>query len=414
MSAVSDQSMRRAPIADVGRTGETMVREMLMHLHTRLLEMELTPNMRLGAKPTQYTGDYTIQGVGQQGPPIDPKPPPGPIQTPRDTVTETQTTPYFDLVMTCMQDKTRNISITEVVEKMIQMTDPGLLNKLKKKDDSELIALAYATDVTVGKIKCMEDTVWLGSETIVYFTECVRQSIGDRAGYIQRKSIFSPTDPRKKIFITDTYFYAKLAEEEGFKYSNVRRWTRKADLFHDAHLLIIPTNENNQHWYLLVIDFVKKEIRSYDSLHSSRIDEKKNLLKWLQFEYNDKVLQKFADEYTRNQQWCEHDFKARTPGFLEPLPDANKWKMLDNCEGVMQQHNGCDCGVFTCLFVACVAFDYPLAFHQGQIQIVRKWMTQVIYNDGLRHGTISKGFAELESAELESADLSEDSGEWMV
>ena len=100
---------------------------------------------------------------------------------------------------------------------------------------------------------------------------------------------------------------------------------------------------------------------------------------------------------------------------MDPIPVTDKlWTMVDNCEGNMVQHNCCDCGVFTCLFVACVAFDYPVDFYQNQIPIVRKWMTQVIYNDGVRHGTIPKGFAELKSAELESADLSEDSGEWMV
>jgi len=73
-----------------------------------------------------------------------------------------------------------------------------------------------------------------------------------------------------------TYFLTQLCQPSvGYNYSAVQKWTlphklerihRKAThLFKDIDLIIIPGNQNNTHWVLLVIDFTKQHIVYLDS-----------------------------------------------------------------------------------------------------------------------------------------------------
>ena len=71
-----------------------------------------------------------------------------------------------------------------------------------------------------------------------------------------------------KCHFMNTLFYEKLANTPaGFKYDNVRRWTKRRDrrLF-DYDMVIVPVHINGNHWTLAVINLEKQRFEYFDSL----------------------------------------------------------------------------------------------------------------------------------------------------
>lgn len=88
--------------------------------------------------------------------------------------------------------------------------------------------------------------------------------------------------------------------------------------------LLIPINDNGNHWTLICINFSSKNIQYLDSLgNPGQI-------------YTNSCLQYIKDEH-----WSKLN---------APLQDQNKWTAQQNRDEVPHQIKGYDCGIFVCLF----------------------------------------------------------------
>jgi len=135
-----------------------------------------------------------------------------------------------------------------------------------------------------------------------------------------------------KCHFMSTFFFSKLiggsfAGEVAYNYANVKRWTKKVDVF-SMDLLLIPVNLGNLHWALLTIDLAKTCINYYDSLGGSGTHVINALGRWL-----------------------EDESRAKRGVALDTSHcGANFWTRRSHGKTIPQQNNMSDCGVFTCEF----------------------------------------------------------------
>lgn len=147
----------------------------------------------------------------------------------------------------------------------------------------------------------------------------------------------------KKVYTFNTFFYPKLRESG---YSSIRRWTRRVDIFIYDYVLV-PVHLGN-HWCLASIDFSQKMISYYDSLGGNPNGCCDTLLDYLREESNDKKKQDFDDE---------------------------NWRLVDRYQdGIPQQKNCSDCGVFACTYAEYLTRKAKLDFTQEHMPYFRKKM----------------------------------------
>ena len=79
-------------------------------------------------------------------------------------------------------------------------------------------------------------------------------------------------------------------------------------------MLFVPVNEGKVHWTLAVVDFRKKEIQMYDSMHNTHSEYLEHLKRYLMDEHKDKK------------------------GY--DLPDKDEWQLVrTDCENTPRQRN---------------------------------------------------------------------------
>lgn len=95
---------------------------------------------------------------------------------------------------------------------------------------------------------------------------------------------------RKMNFFMNSFFYFKLAQSEGgFNYNNVKRWTKKINVF-SYNLIFIAINAC-KHWTMVCVSIPTREIMYLNSLTSSDDDGQaftRNILMWLRLEFSSK------------------------------------------------------------------------------------------------------------------------------
>lgn len=137
----------------------------------------------------------------------------------------------------------------------------------------------------------------------------------------------------------NSHFYTRL-REGGF--AAVQKWTRRIDLFsHDVCLIPVHLGV---HWTCAVIDFTAKTVHYYDSLHGRPPGFAKTMLDYLVAEHQDKKG--------------------------VPLPDASEWQ-VNHDQTCPIQHNGYDCGVFSCLSAERASRRAPLDHRQADMNYYR-------------------------------------------
>lgn len=147
----------------------------------------------------------------------------------------------------------------------------------------------------------------------------------------------------KRVYAFNTFFYPKLRDSG---YTSVKRWTRKVDIFSYSYILV-PVHLGN-HWCLAFIDFTNKSISYYDSLGGQPNGCCKILLDYLKQESSDKKKQDF---------------------------DTENWKSVNKYnDGIPQQKNCSDCGVFACTYAEYLTRGAKLKFGQGDMPYFRKKM----------------------------------------
>ena len=220
-----------------------------------------------------------------------------------------------------------------------------------------VVANNYSIEIRYEQIKCLQDGVWLNSEVIGFWFEWWCRGMG--AGFL--KNMPRTTNPR--CWMANTFFYAKMMGHTGvYSYDNIKKWTRSLDIL-SLDKVIIPINADNTHWYLAVIDFRTRQTHVLDSMGTRRPRTHEILRRWLK------------DEYRERRGGEELDLRT--------------WTTLTNAAGkAPRQDNGCDCGVFMCLFAACASLDRPFLFGPDDIRMIRAWMVKIIYKSGEADGQV--------------------------
>ena len=102
-----------------------------------------------------------------------------------------------------------------------------------------------------------------------------------------------------------------------YKYEAVSRWSRLvpgANIF-ELDKIIVPVNQDGQHWGCAVIFMQEKRIQFYDSMHKNGED------------YVNALFQYLKDEWVTSYD-------------TEPFPNENEWRLIPNETVTPTQHNG--------------------------------------------------------------------------
>uniref|UniRef100_A0A3Q2Z3T8 Sentrin-specific protease 5-like n=1 Tax=Hippocampus comes TaxID=109280 RepID=A0A3Q2Z3T8_HIPCM len=136
-------------------------------------------------------------------------------------------------------------------------------------------------------------------------------------------------------------FFHKQLDAKG--YDGVKRWTKKVDLF-SKWLLLIPIHLEI-HWSLVTVTMATKTINYFDSQgivfrHTADVSDKLSFHAKHHFEYI------FI--------WLCINWGSLTP------------------QGIPQQKNDSDCGVFVLEYCRCLSVKKPLLFSQDDMPRIRK------------------------------------------
>lgn len=198
-----------------------------------------------------------------------------------------------------------------------------VLKALRAPPSHNILIDKFNIDMTVVKFKCLEPRTWLNDEVINFYM-CLLQDRDEKKGKSDNNYVTS--------HYFNSFFFSKLVEGGEYEFKNVRRWSRKFDVF-SKDKVFIPINISNTHWTLAVVFMRKKEIHYYDSMSGSGKYYLRNILKWVKDEAKDK---KGLDL------------------------DVSDWKLIDREDDVPQQKNGFDCGLFVIVCSDHLSDDLPL------------------------------------------------------
>jgi hypothetical protein len=209
------------------------------------------------------------------------------------------------------------------------LTKSGLkayLSALKTRPTAELVY----NRITGADFGTLEFPAWLNDSVINYFVELsLERSMKHQLGiksHLFNSHFFAllanDALPKKDALSTKTKGKFDLRKVD---HGRVARWTKKINIFQEMDLVFVPVNKDNSHWCLVVIDMINTEIKAYDPAASP-------------CDMHLEVIHKYLME--------EH--KVQYDG--EELPKA--WHTTDttNDWNVPRQGNGCDCGVFVCMY----------------------------------------------------------------
>ena len=201
-------------------------------------------------------------------------------------------------------------------------------------DESQIISELNNIPVTREKVLCLQPREWLNDEVINFFMELLKARAAAAAEL-----------PNCHFF--NTLFYATLNGPRGYDYPGVQRWTRRVDLF-AQNLLICPIHCHGDHWTLALVNFYDKRLEYFDSLGGGDDGVLAHLRHYLQDESIDKRKVAWDDAG-----WTDHSWTPRR-------------------DGIPQQRNGYDCGVFMCKTADYLSQDARLNFSQDDMDYFRR------------------------------------------
>ena len=173
-----------------------------------------------------------------------------------------------------------------------------------------------------------------------------------------------PAQKRSHFF--NSFFFTKLFDEGDtgrYKYKNVRKWSKEVpgkDIF-ALDKIFFSCNILRTHWTCIVIFIQEKRIQFFDSMSEEGSMNEDG------YHYSDGLLQYLKDEWAGKK--------------IGDFPDADKWSIVGYENGIPQQTNQYDCGVFTCMFADFLSINRPLSFHQSHIEQARHRIALSILDD---------------------------------
>lgn len=223
--------------------------------------------------------------------------------------------------------------------------------------EDQILAESETDSVQRVSMQKLRPGVWLNDEVIHYFLLMLTR----------RDEQLCMDDPgRKRCHFFKSFFMTKLLDEGsmsggGYRYANVKRWSKKVpgkDIF-NLDKIFFPINVGGVHWVCAVVFMLEKRIQFYDSMGGSGMDYMKDLMRYLK---------------------DEHQAKKGSP-----LPDEDKWRLVPCTSDTPMQQNGFDCGVFTCMFADFLSKNCPLTFSQEHVTQCRERIALSIMNGSAIH-----------------------------
>ncbi|TDG38280.1 hypothetical protein AWZ03_015298, partial [Drosophila navojoa] len=188
----------------------------------------------------------------------------------------------------------------------------------------------FSLSITRNDIRTLSGSSWLNDEVINFYMNLLT----DRS---QRSEGKLPS-----VYAMNTFFIPRLLQGG---YGNVKRWTRKVDIF-SKDIIPVPVHVSNVHWCMAIIHMRNKTIRYYDSMGKPNTEVLNALENYLLEESLDK----------RKKPFDTSDF------------------IIENVQNVPHQTNDSDCGVFSCMFAEYITRNKSLTFSQEHMEYFRKKM----------------------------------------
>lgn len=133
----------------------------------------------------------------------------------------------------------------------------------------------------------------------------------------------------------NSFFVERLLNtDREYRYSNVKRWSKKFDIF-ELDKIFFPINTSNTHWSSVVVFPQREEIYYLDSLYGLGLRYMEGLLEWVVDEAKEK--------------------KGETL-------DRTRWKLI-TARNISKQGNDNDCGTFTIEYADFLSDNLPLDEH---------------------------------------------------
>ncbi|KNE61961.1 hypothetical protein AMAG_07227 [Allomyces macrogynus ATCC 38327] len=175
-----------------------------------------------------------------------------------------------------------------------------------------VVSVHHLETLTRKDLRCLRDKGWLGDQVINGYGRMLADHCRKSGGALPNIHFF------------DSFFYQHIC---AYGHKQVARWTKRFDLF-ALDLLLFPVHLS-QHWCLGCVNFRRKRIEYYDSLHGPVGP------------YFAKVRKYLDAEHRTKKGGAPFDFD----GWTDYYPTA------PGHEQIPRQTNGYDCGVFTCAFM---------------------------------------------------------------
>ncbi|XP_065884261.1 sentrin-specific protease 1-like [Dysidea avara] len=206
-----------------------------------------------------------------------------------------------------------------VTSRHTEVLFPSLMDRVLSGPGDEIICSDFHISVTRMDMQTLLGVNWLNDQIVNFYFKLIASL-------------------ESSVYATASFFYTKLTVSG---YEGVRRWTNQVDLF-ARQLVLIPVHLGN-HWATVVIDFVANKIVYYDSKKPTQKSATPPCL------YN-------------MRDYLVREAHERQVHFL-----AKKFR-LQVAKGIPLQHNGSDCGVFTCMYARYKVFGKQYDFNQEDIR----------------------------------------------
>jgi len=204
--------------------------------------------------------------------------------------------------------------------------------------DGALSQQLILLDLKQDQLLTLTNRVWLNDNVINFFIRLVINRSKDES---------QKPNTAKVVDFLSTHFIARI-KNTGIT-ENVRvldKWLKKANIdLSKLDILFIPVHVSGDHWCLMLINYAAKQFQYYDPLGGP----------------NNEVMRLVQDM-----------FIGKTKGM-------EGWGKFVYLEGP-RQHNGYDCGMFTCTFVDYLSQGVALDFTQSDMPALRLRMVRDIIN----------------------------------
>jgi len=221
-----------------------------------------------------------------------------------------------------------------VREGMARLTDQDqeeIHRLLRQGRDTDVVVSGFNVDILRCDIRTCAPSMWLNDQVVNFFMKLLEQ----RDDALAAAAVAKGEERRKNCFFSSFFMSKLLDDDKGYKYSNVKRWSKAGDLF-TYDKVFFPVNIDNSHWCLAVIHMQKKEIQYFDSAQGSGREYLIHLQRYLQDEHQDKKNAAF---------------------------DPSVWKLVpSDWKVVPQQTNSSDCGSFATAFAYLLSEGLPINY----------------------------------------------------